>query len=47
MKHVVYRDWMNTDYIPPRTIERLLGSPLCPYVNRYVTLRQKEGYTPN
>lgn len=45
MKHVGYPDWMNTAYIPPRTIERLLGSPLCPYVKRYVTLRQEEGYT--
>ena len=47
MKHVAYRDGVNTSYIPPRTIERLLGSPLCPYVKRYVTLRQEEGFTPN
>ncbi len=36
---------VNTPFIPPTAISGLNDSPLCAYVERYVTLLAKEGYS--
>jgi site-specific recombinase XerD len=37
---------MTTSYIPPGRLERLRGSPLHPFVERYVTQAEEQNYKP-
>src|SRR5580658_8707357 len=37
---------VNTSYLPPGRLERLRGSPLQPFVERYVTQAAEQNYKP-